>query len=94
MAHMGNIRLTRQPPQAPPSFIPPKPAVSYIIDCVHQYTYVWLRSGESFWFYPTMSIWRGLQGIDGADHTGISMVLIRDSLMPYRALRFLPFTEH
>ena len=36
----------------PPNFIPPKPNVSYMIDCVNQYTYVWLRNGESFWFYP------------------------------------------
>lgn len=36
----------------PPSFVPPKPAVSYIVDCVHQYTYIWLWNGESFWFYP------------------------------------------
>ncbi|GAA0136950.1 hypothetical protein YSY43_37910 [Paenibacillus sp. YSY-4.3] len=37
----------------PPNYIPPKPYVSYIIDCVYQYTYVWLWNGDSFWYYPT-----------------------------------------
>ncbi|QWU18131.1 hypothetical protein SAMN04487895_11422 [Paenibacillus sophorae] len=39
----------------PPAFIPPKPAAfgSYIIDCLHNYTYVWLWNGDSFWYYPT-----------------------------------------
>ena len=37
----------------PPLAIPPKPVNSYIIDCVYKYTYVWLKNGEQFWFYPT-----------------------------------------
>lgn len=41
------------PQSPPPPFVPQKPAVSYIIDCFFQYTYVWLWNGESFWFYPT-----------------------------------------
>lgn len=52
----------RQPPLPPPSFIPPKPAVSYIVDCVYQYTYVWLRTGQSFWFYPTYVDAEGVAG--------------------------------
>ncbi|OME84936.1 transporter [Paenibacillus lautus] len=41
------------PQSPPPTFIPEKPAVSYIVDCLFQYTYVWLLNGERFWFYPT-----------------------------------------
>lgn len=37
----------------PPAYIPPKPAVSYIVDCMNNYTFVWLWNGENFWYYPT-----------------------------------------
>ncbi|MCE5172904.1 transporter [Paenibacillus profundus] len=46
----GSIIPTLPPP---PAFVPAKPAVSYIVDCLYQYTYVWLWNGDSFWFYPT-----------------------------------------
>lgn len=42
-----------QPLPPPPDFIPPYPILpSYIVDCMFNYTYVWLWNGESFWFYP------------------------------------------
>jgi hypothetical protein len=44
---------TAVPQSPPPAYVPEKPAVSYIIDCMYQYTYVWLWNGDSFWFYPT-----------------------------------------
>lgn len=54
MSFIPPMRLWRQPPTSPPpAYIPPKPAVSYTIDCLNQYTYVWLLNGNSFWFYPT-----------------------------------------
>lgn len=37
----------------PPTTIPKKPKVSYIIDCLYSYTYVWPINGRPFWFYPT-----------------------------------------
>ncbi|MNV81673.1 hypothetical protein D3C71_1753520 [compost metagenome] len=37
----------------PPSYIPPTQGGSYLIDCLHSYTYVWLWNGDSFWYYPT-----------------------------------------
>jgi hypothetical protein len=40
------------PTSPPPHYIPPKPYNSYIVDCLYQYTYVWLKNGRSFWFYP------------------------------------------
>jgi len=43
-----------EPPVSPPSkTIPKKPRTSYIIDCLHSYTYVWPKKGKPFWFYPT-----------------------------------------
>ncbi|MFF2794486.1 transporter [Lysinibacillus xylanilyticus] len=44
---------TMRPQSPPPNFKPTKPSVSYVIDCVYQNTYVWLRNGREFWFYPT-----------------------------------------
>jgi hypothetical protein len=40
------------PTSPPPPFVPLKPFNSYIVDCMYQYTYVWLRNGVQFWFYP------------------------------------------
>ena len=52
---MGSFppQRTMSPQSPPPTFIPPKPAVSYIVDCLYQNTYVWLINGRQFWFYPT-----------------------------------------
>ena len=47
------MRQFGSPDYPPPATIPPKPANSYIIDCMHSYTYVWPRNGRPFWFYPT-----------------------------------------
>jgi hypothetical protein len=44
---------TGQQLSPPPPFVPQQPAVSYIIDCINEYTYIWLWNGDSFWFYPT-----------------------------------------
>ncbi|MCP8968682.1 transporter [Ectobacillus sp. SYSU M60031] len=49
------------PQTPPPSFTPPRPpsqASLYAVDpgairrCLYRYTYVWLRNGRGFWFYP------------------------------------------
>src|SRR4051794_28787075 len=37
----------------PPAFIPQKPELTYVVDCLYEYTYVWLLNGDNFWFYPT-----------------------------------------
>lgn len=58
----------RQMPQSPPpAFVPPKPDVSYAIDCIFEYTYFWLRTGEQFWFYP---IYVGHEGVAGYRWSG------------------------
>ncbi|SEO82111.1 transporter [Paenibacillus sp. OV219] len=63
MPQFGFPQPMRQPPTSPPpAYVPPKPQVSYIIDCILEYTYVWLRNGESFWFYPTMVDINGTTG--------------------------------
>ncbi|MDO7906787.1 transporter [Paenibacillus sp. JX-17] len=50
---------SQQPSSPPPSFIPPKPLTSvYAVDpgaiagCLFRNTFVWLRNGQRFWFYP------------------------------------------
>jgi hypothetical protein len=48
-----NVAEYGPPKSPPPKKKPPKPKTSYIIDCIHQYTYVWPKRGMSFWFYPT-----------------------------------------
>ncbi|MFX3625218.1 MAG: transporter [Ectobacillus sp.] len=48
------------PPQGPPpAYVPDRPPVAtYAVDpggirrCLYRYTYIWLRNGRSFWFYP------------------------------------------
>ena len=47
------MRQYGPPTSPPPTVIPPKPSYSYIIDCLYYYTYVWLKNGRQFWFYPT-----------------------------------------
>ncbi|AWB42956.1 transporter [Paenibacillus sp. CAA11] len=52
---------TQQPPSSPPpAFTPPQPAATAfaidpgaIVGCLFRNTYVWLRNGNSFWFFPT-----------------------------------------
>jgi hypothetical protein len=48
------------PASPPPSYIPHMTQTGYqavnpgaMRRCLHRYTYVWLRNGRSFWFYPT-----------------------------------------
>lgn len=53
---------TMRPQSPPPSYRPSKPSTSYIIDCIYQYTYVWLKNGEQFWFYPTRVEYEGATG--------------------------------
>ncbi|MFB9326373.1 transporter [Paenibacillus aurantiacus] len=51
----------QHPPSAPPpQFAPQKPAAStFAVDpgaisgCLFRNTYIWPRSGNGFWFYPT-----------------------------------------
>lgn len=52
---------TQRPPSSPPpQFIPPQPAAAaFAIDpgaiagCLFRNTFVWLRNGGAFWFFPT-----------------------------------------
>lgn len=52
---------TQQPPSSPPpQFTPSQPAATAfaidpgaIVGCLFRNTYVWLRNGNSFWFFPT-----------------------------------------
>lgn len=57
------------PQSAPPS---QEALVLYAIDpgairhCLYRYTYIWLKSGRSFWFYPT---YVGPASIAGYQHS-------------------------
>lgn len=57
------------PTSPPPQFTPQQTGVSaYAVDpgsmwgCLDHYTYVWLRNGEQFWFYPTFIGRRSVSG--------------------------------
>ncbi|MFC5528200.1 transporter [Cohnella yongneupensis] len=61
----------RVPPAPPPAYIPPKPSVSYMIDCINKDSYVWLRNGESFWFFP---VYLQSFGVAGFRWNGVTWV--------------------
>lgn len=57
--------MQRQGPQSfqaptspPPQFIPQQSAMPFAVDpgaisgCLFRFTYVWLRDGQQFWFFP------------------------------------------
>jgi len=41
------------PASPPPATFPLQPSPTSIVNCLHQYTYVWPKQGTPFWFYPT-----------------------------------------
>ncbi|AJY75124.1 hypothetical protein [Paenibacillus beijingensis] len=60
MPPLGPQGMQQPPASPPPQFAPPKPAVSaFAVDpgaiagCLFRNTFVWLRNGNTFWFYPT-----------------------------------------
>lgn len=65
----------QQPPSSPPpQFTPPQPeATTFAVDpgaisgCLFRNTFVWLRNGNSFWFFPTFV---GLTSVAGFRWTG------------------------
>ncbi|QBP42324.1 transporter [Paenisporosarcina antarctica] len=70
----GGQSSSGPPTGPPPSFVPQQPAEArggaqiFAVDpgairgCLFRFTYVWLRNGRSFWFYPT---YVGRQSIAG-----------------------------
>lgn len=67
------------PTSPPPSFVPQLnqgPSLKAvdpgaIAGCRYKYTYVWLNSGQSFWFYPT---YVGRRSVSGYRWTGFNWV--------------------
>ncbi|MDQ0173795.1 transporter [Paenibacillus tundrae] len=60
MPPQGPQGTQQPPPSPPPQFTPPQPAATAfaidpgaIVGCLFRNTYVWLRNGNSFWFFPT-----------------------------------------
>ncbi|MNW49189.1 hypothetical protein D3C74_265970 [compost metagenome] len=70
---------TQQPPSSPPpQFTPPQPAATAfaidpgaIVGCLFRNTFVWLRNGNAFWFFPTFV---GRTSIAGFRWTGRTWV--------------------
>ncbi|MBB6731833.1 transporter [Cohnella zeiphila] len=58
MPPMGPQGSLQAPTAPPPQFVPQQPPQTFAVDpgaiagCLFRQTYVWLRNGNSFWFYP------------------------------------------
>jgi hypothetical protein len=65
------------PTSGPPTFVPQQQVEAYAVDpggiarCLFNYTYVWLRGAEQFWFYP---IFVGRTSVSGYRWTGFNWV--------------------
>ncbi|RLQ97482.1 hypothetical protein [Falsibacillus albus] len=73
-----------QPPSGPPPNIQLSQSASLkavdpgaIKGCRYRYTYIWLRNGQSFWFYPT---YVGRQSISGYRWVGYMWIYYGVSL--------------
>ena len=87
--------LRQQPQSPPPPYVPPKPFPShYIVDCLYNYTYVWLVNGEGFGFTRRTSNMVKLQDIGGTVHSGRSMVLMKDLLKRLPVIQSLLCTKN
>jgi hypothetical protein len=53
---------TSPPPAFRPEFTPFRVDPGAIRQCLYRYTYVWLRNGREFWFYPTFVGPRSIAG--------------------------------
>ena len=60
MPPMGPQGPQQPPGSPPPQTVPPRPqTATFAVDpgairrCLFRNTYVWMRSGNNFWFYPT-----------------------------------------
>jgi hypothetical protein len=58
--HDGGQHHHDGPPQGPPpGYIPHETVSQFAVEagglrpCLFRYTYIWLRNGRNFWFYPT-----------------------------------------
>lgn len=55
----GGQQQDGPPSSPPPSYTPQESPSLYAVDpgairgCLYRYTYIWLNTGSSFWFYPT-----------------------------------------
>ncbi|MEO3944899.1 transporter [Gorillibacterium sp. CAU 1737] len=84
MPPQGPQGLQQGPTSPPPSYVPQQPmATSFAVDpgaiwrCRFRYTYIWLRNGSNFWFFPTFV---GRTSVSGFRWTGRSWVFTGLSL--------------
>ncbi len=58
----------------PPAFSPPIPAwqvgPSGVSSCLYRNTYIWLRNGRSFWFFPTSVDRHSIRGFRWRSRSG------------------------
>lgn len=88
----GSIR--QQPQSPPPPYVPPKPVPShYIIDCLNQFTYIWLINGEGFWFYPTSVEYGAVSGYRWTGTFWTFYVLMEDLSKPLPVIQSLLCTK-
>jgi hypothetical protein len=63
----------KRPQNPPPNYIPNVPTLVISIEssamspCVHKYTYLWLKNGESFWAYI---VYVGKRAVSGWKYKG------------------------
>lgn len=77
----GPPPMGQQPMGPPPNFSPPIPAwhggSQGIRSCLFRYTYIWLDSGRSFWFFPTFVGRETVSGYRWSRRNGWSLRAIR-----------------
>jgi hypothetical protein len=86
----GGGQQAGAPSTPPPSYTPQESPQLYAVDpgairgCLYRFTYVWLNSGNSFWFYPT---YVGRTSIAGYRWRGFRWVYYGTDLNRIRSFR-------
>ncbi|WP_431808678.1 hypothetical protein [Lysinibacillus sphaericus] len=82
----------QMPMSAPPNFAPPMPAwhggSNGIQSCLFRNTYLWMNSGRSFWFFPTVIGREFIAGFRWSNRYGWRFrTLTRDHILSFECFR-------
>lgn len=85
-----------QPPGPPPNFVPAVPAAQAqafagggMNRCLFRNTYVWLRNGRSFWFYPIAVTRDNIIGFRWSNRRGwVFSTIRRNSILTFTCVFF------